>query len=117
VPIFVKCEDYVIKPNAMMDHWEIIDLYKALLALAAGAILGSEREFKDKAAGLKTITVICLGSALFAIISYKVGIADHETTARAVEALQNYLAKGAPLGHEDEVREFLGSRKKQSLTR
>jgi len=44
-------------------------------------------------------------------------IADHETTARAVEALQNYLAKGAPLGHEDEVREFLGSRKKQSLTR
>src|SRR4030095_14779294 len=64
----------------MMDHWEIIDLYKALLALAAGVILGSEREFKDKAAGLKTITVICLGSALFSIISYKVGVADHETT-------------------------------------
>jgi len=64
----------------MMDHWEIIDLYKALLALAAGIILGSEREFKDKAAGLKTITVICLGSALFSIISYKVGVADRETT-------------------------------------
>ncbi len=64
----------------MMDHWEIMDLYKALLAMAAGVILGSEREFKDKAAGLKTITVICLGSALFAIISYKVGFADHETT-------------------------------------
>jgi len=64
----------------MMDHWEIMDLYKALLALAAGVILGSEREFKDKAAGLRTITVICLGSALFAIISYKVGGADHETT-------------------------------------
>jgi len=89
VPIFVKCEDYVIKPNAMMDHWEIIDLYKALLALAAGAILGSEREFKDKAAGLKTITVICLGSALFAIISYKVGIADHETTRIA-----SYIVSG-----------------------
>jgi putative Mg2+ transporter-C (MgtC) family protein len=64
----------------MMDHWEIMDLYKALLAMAAGVILGSEREFKDKAAGLKTITVICLGSALFAIISYKVGFADNETT-------------------------------------
>ena len=64
----------------MMDHWEIIDLYKALLALAAGIILGSEREFKDKAAGLKTITVICLGSTLFSIISYKVGVADHDTT-------------------------------------
>ena len=64
----------------MMDHWEIMDLYKALLALAAGIILGSEREFKDKAAGLKTITVICLGSTLFSIISYKVGVADHDTT-------------------------------------
>ena len=73
----------------MMDHWELIDLYKALLALAAGIILGSEREFKDKAAGLKTITVICLGSALFAIISYKVGVADHETTRIA-----SYIVSG-----------------------
>jgi len=54
----------------MMDHWEILDVYKALLAVAAGIILGLEREMKDKAAGLKTITVICLGSALFSIISY-----------------------------------------------
>src|SRR5688572_24585283 len=73
----------------MIDHWEIMDLYKALLALAAGIILGSEREFKDKAAGLKTITVICLGSALFALISYKVGIADNETTRIA-----SYIVSG-----------------------
>ena len=73
----------------MMDHWEIIDLYKALMALAAGIILGSEREFKDKAAGLKTISVICLGSALFAIISYKVGVADNETTRIA-----SYIVSG-----------------------
>jgi len=73
----------------MLDHWEIIDIYKALLALAAGVILGSEREFKDKAAGLKTITVICLGSALFAIISYKVGVADNETTRIA-----SYIVSG-----------------------
>ena len=73
----------------MMDHWEIIDLVKALLALAAGVVLGSEREFKDKAAGLKTITVICLGSALFAIISYKVGVADNETTRIA-----SYIVSG-----------------------
>ena len=73
----------------MIDHWEIVDLLKALLALAAGVILGSEREFKDKAAGLKTISVICLGSALFAIISYKVGFADNETTRIA-----SYIVSG-----------------------
>ena len=57
----------------MTDYLELIDVYKALLALAAGIILGLERELKDKAAGLKTITIICLGSALFTILSQKVG--------------------------------------------
>lgn len=32
---------------------------------------------------------------------------------RAEEALRVYLLKGAPMGHEEEVREFLGSRKRQ----
>ena len=67
----------------------MLDVYKALFALAAGMVLGLEREMKDKAAGLKTITVICLGSALFAIISYKVGGADHESTRIA-----SYIVSG-----------------------
>jgi putative Mg2+ transporter-C (MgtC) family protein len=73
----------------MIDHWEIMDLYKAVLAVGAGMILGLEREMKDKAAGLKTITVICLGSALFSILSYKVGISDNETTRIA-----SYIVSG-----------------------
>jgi putative Mg2+ transporter-C (MgtC) family protein len=73
----------------MVDHWEMLDLYKALIAMAAGVILGLEREMKDKAAGLKTITVICLGSALFAIISYKVGAPDGESTRIA-----SYIVSG-----------------------
>lgn len=73
----------------MIDHWEILDLYKALLAVAAGVILGIERELKDKAAGLKTITAICLGSTLFTILSYKAGIADNETTRIA-----SYIVSG-----------------------
>lgn len=73
----------------MIDHWEILDLYKALLAVAAGIILGMERELKDKAAGLKTITVICLGSALFTILSYKLGADDGESTRIA-----SYIVSG-----------------------
>lgn len=57
----------------MFESWDIIDVYKALMALAAGAILGMERELKDKAAGLKTISVICLGSCLFTVLSLKIG--------------------------------------------
>jgi len=57
----------------MFESWDIIDVYKALMAVAAGAILGMERELKDKAAGLKTISVICLGSCLFTVLSLKIG--------------------------------------------
>jgi len=67
----------------MTDHWEILDLYKALLSVAAGLILGLERELKDKAAGLKTITIITLGATLFSIISYKVGGVEHGTAIAA----------------------------------
>lgn len=73
----------------MTDYLELIDLYKALLALLAGAILGLERELKDKAAGLKTITIICLGSALFTIISQKVG-GQYTDSAR----IASYIVSG-----------------------
>ena len=67
----------------MMDHWEILDVYKALMAVGAGIILGLERELKDKVAGLKTITIICLGATLFGILSYKVGGESNPTTIAA----------------------------------
>lgn len=60
----------------MTDIFEINDVYKALLALLAGVILGLERELKDKAAGLKTISLICLGAALFSILSMKISGPD-----------------------------------------
>jgi len=87
----------------MIDHWEIMDVYKALLALVAGIILGLERELKDKAAGLKTITVICLGSALFSIISYKVGLADGETTRIASYVVSGVGFIGAGVIFKDGV--------------
>lgn len=45
------------------------DIVKAVLALVSGIILGYERESKDKSAGLKTITLISVGSCLFTILS------------------------------------------------
>lgn len=61
-------------------EWDMMDIYKGLLALAAGIILGLERELKDKAAGLKTITVITLGAALFSLLSLKIGLPEGEST-------------------------------------
>jgi putative Mg2+ transporter-C (MgtC) family protein len=79
----------------MMDHWEILDVYKALLAVAAGIILGLEREMKDKVAGLKTITIICLGATLFGILSYKVGGNNPTTIAAYVVSGVGFIGAGA----------------------
>ena len=86
-----------------MDHWEIMDLYKALFAFVAGVILGLERELKDKAAGLKTITVICLGSALFTILSYKIGGDDNESTRIASYIVSGIGFIGAGVIFKDKI--------------
>jgi putative Mg2+ transporter-C (MgtC) family protein len=45
------------------------DIIRVFVALLAGACLGFEREFHDKPAGFRTLALICIGSAIFTIIS------------------------------------------------
>ena len=87
----------------MTDHWELLDVYKALFAVAAGIILGLERELKDKAAGLKTITVICLGAALFTMLSYKIGMQDNESTRIASYIVSGIGFIGAGVIFKDKI--------------
>ena len=70
-----------------MDQLETIDIYKCLFSLAAGLLLGLEREMKDKAAGVKTISIICLGATLFSIISLRYG-------GERATALAAYIVSG-----------------------
>ena len=58
-------------------------LLKLLVSLLIGAIIGGEREYRNKSAGLRTIILICLGSTLFTILSAKIG---DETGASRVAA-------------------------------
>lgn len=55
---------------------ELIDLTKLLLAIALGGMVGAEREFRDKAAGFRTIIFICVGATLFTIFSMKMASAS-----------------------------------------
>lgn len=70
--------------------WDWADLIKVLLSLVAGFLLGFEREWKDKAAGFKTISIICLGSTLFTILSYKMGLGASEDATR----IASYVVSG-----------------------
>lgn len=60
----------------MKEALQIIEddqLLKVLIALIMGALLGVEREYKRKAAGMRTMTLICMSSAVFTILSAKLG--------------------------------------------
>lgn len=79
----------------MSEHFELLDVYKAVISLIAGLILGFEREMKDKSAGLKTITIICLGSTLFSILSYKLaGSGDPTRIASYIVSGIGFLGAG-----------------------
>ena len=45
-------------------------IIRLTMALIAGAIIGLEREYRDKSAGFRTLILICLGSCLFTLISH-----------------------------------------------
>jgi putative Mg2+ transporter-C (MgtC) family protein len=47
------------------------DLLRLALATLLGGLIGIEREFRDKAAGFRTLIFICLGAALFTMLSAK----------------------------------------------
>jgi putative Mg2+ transporter-C (MgtC) family protein len=78
----------------MNDHWELIDVLKTVLSLAAGMLLGLERELKDKAAGLKTISVICLGATLFSTISFKIGGLEDTRIASYIVSGVGFIGAG-----------------------
>jgi len=51
----------------------IVIAIKLVLAIMCGGAIGFERELSRKAAGLRTNVLICLGSALFMIVSRHIG--------------------------------------------
>jgi len=58
-------------------------LVKILLALAAGSLVGLEREFRDKPAGLRTMIFISLGAATFTILSSRLALDKDPTRIMA----------------------------------
>ncbi len=52
----------------LLNQDQLTIILQLLLALVLGGLVGLEREYKRKSAGLKTFALVSLGSALFTII-------------------------------------------------
>ena len=89
-----------------MMNFVIADIYVHLfLAMALGMALGVERFIAHKTAGMRTYTLVSLGSALFVIISqqvaaqYTFGNFDPLRIAAQVVAAAGFLGVGAIFQH------------------
>jgi putative Mg2+ transporter-C (MgtC) family protein len=58
------------------------DFIKLGAALLVGGIIGAEREHHKKAVGLRTLILISVGSALFTIMSQRIGISSNGDGSR-----------------------------------
>src|SRR5882724_9924051 len=55
--------------SSLMSTLPAAALFRLLLAALLGGIIGLEREFKHRAAGLRTNMFICFGAAMFTLLS------------------------------------------------
>jgi putative Mg2+ transporter-C (MgtC) family protein len=58
------------------------DVLSIILAVLFGAAIGLEREFSHKAAGLRTNILICLGAAVFTVISKRMAADEQDCLTR-----------------------------------
>ena len=74
----------------------IENIIKIGMAVLIGGIIGAEREFRDKAAGFRTIILITVGSALFTIFSMSMdpGFTRTRVAANIVTGI-GFLGAGA----------------------
>jgi len=52
----------------------MVIVLRLLMAVICGAVIGVEREIRDKAAGLRTHILVCLGACLFGMLGSEIAV-------------------------------------------
>lgn len=92
----LKCEASVLYPPNMNIAWT--DLWKLLLAAALGAAIGLDREAKHRPAGLRTNLFICMGAAMFTLLSDQIAgehSGDHTRIAAQIIPGIGFIGAGS----------------------
>lgn len=81
------------------------DFIKILASTAVGALVGLEREYRSKSAGLRTFTLISVGCTIFTILSEKMGIttSPDRIAANVVTGI-GFLGAGVIFKMDDRVK-------------
>lgn len=79
------------------------EVTKFLVATLLCGIIGAEREYHSKSAGLKTMIMIGLGATLFTILSIKIGLGSHDRIASNIVTGIGFLGAGVIFKEDNKV--------------
>ncbi|WP_020605771.1 MgtC/SapB family protein [Spirosoma spitsbergense] len=79
------------------------DIIRLSAALLIGGLIGAEREYHGKAAGLRTMIMICVGSALFTMLSSRIGGSGDRIAANIVNGI-GFLGAGIIFREDNRVK-------------
>lgn len=91
----------------LLEHifYENDDFIKILASTVVGALIGLEREYRSKSAGLRTFTLVSLGCTIFTILSEKMGMTNSpdRISANVVTGI-GFLGAGVIFKMDDKVK-------------
>lgn len=99
--ILIEKTTTVIETDHFITQSEV---NKFLLAIFLCGLIGAEREFRIKSAGLKTMIMIGLGSTLFTILSIQIGVQSHDRIASNIVTGIGFLGAGVIFKEENRVK-------------
>ncbi|MDR6785876.1 putative Mg2+ transporter-C (MgtC) family protein [Pedobacter africanus] len=91
----------ILESNHFLTQSEV---NKFLMATLLCGLIGAEREFRSKQAGLKTMIMIGLGSTLFTILSIKIGLSSHDRIASNIVTGIGFLGAGVIFKEDNQVK-------------
>lgn len=94
----------------MIDPMTLEFLFRILLSVALGAVVGLEREITSKPAGIRTYVLVCMGSCLFTISSFyliqeeSLSSADATRIAAGIVTGIGFIGAGSIIATKGHVR-------------
>jgi putative Mg2+ transporter-C (MgtC) family protein len=79
------------------------DVLLIVLAMLIGLVIGAEREYRSKSAGLRTLMLVTVGSCIFTMLSIKIGVANPDRLAANIITGIGFLGAGAIFKDDNRV--------------
>ena len=80
-----------------------VALLKIVLSVGLGLVIGLERETSGKSVGIRTLSLICLGSTLFCLMSPTILGGDNSRVVAQIVSGIGFLGAGIIFKNGDEV--------------